>query len=206
MNWRNIFNRHRDVESIKFSETARIIMLYILKIIFKIFFKLEVSITPLPKGSKIFASNHISLLDAFAIVASLPKEDALNIIFISKDKYANRNCIFSYLSKLLGVLSVGKDTHKALSITEKALKDGYSLVIFPEGVRSIDGNVKNFKKTFAILAYEAKSTIIPISIQKKGIKIKISFLDKIDPTIKYINIADKTKKAITDKINCDIIW
>lgn len=205
MNWKEVFEKYRDVDNIKFSTKARKIMLTIIKSIFKIFFKLDVIKKDLPKGSKIFAANHVSLLDAFAIVISLTKEEALNTVFISKDRYANRNFIFSYLSKLLGILSVGQNTHKALSITEKALRDGHNLIIFPEGTRSKSGNVKDFKKTFAILSYESKSIIIPIAIEKKGLKMKIDFLNAIKPTNKYLDIANKTKKSITNQLNCDII-
>jgi 1-acyl-sn-glycerol-3-phosphate acyltransferase len=44
------------------------------------------------------------------------------------------------------------------------LKEGYSLVAFPEGTRSRDGQLGPFKKGAFLIALKAKTPILPISI------------------------------------------
>ena len=45
-----------------------------------------------------------------------------------------------------------------------ALKQGKSIVIFPEGTRSRNGQVGEFKKTFAILSRELNVPIVPVAV------------------------------------------
>jgi 1-acyl-sn-glycerol-3-phosphate acyltransferase len=45
------------------------------------------------------------------------------------------------------------------------LKQGRPVLIFPEGTRSIDGHVADFKKGAAILAYELGVPIVPVGIR-----------------------------------------
>lgn len=45
------------------------------------------------------------------------------------------------------------------------LKDGMSLVIFPEGTRSIDGKMGDFKRGAFMLAGEFRLPVVPLSIQ-----------------------------------------
>lgn len=46
----------------------------------------------------------------------------------------------------------------------KNLKDGYSMMIFPEGTRSLDGKLLPFKKGSLKLAIKAKVPIVPVTI------------------------------------------
>ena len=46
----------------------------------------------------------------------------------------------------------------------KNLNDGYSMMIFPEGTRSLDGKPLPFKKGSLKLAIKAKVPIVPVTI------------------------------------------
>ena len=46
----------------------------------------------------------------------------------------------------------------------QALREGGNLLIFPEGTRSADGQLGDFKGTFAALALELKAPVVPIAI------------------------------------------
>ncbi|MCF8037594.1 MAG: 1-acyl-sn-glycerol-3-phosphate acyltransferase, partial [Desulfobacteraceae bacterium] len=51
---------------------------------------------------------------------------------------------------------------KMMQDCEKALNEGSSVLIFPEGTRSPDGNIKKFKPGAFILALEQETPILPI--------------------------------------------
>ena len=53
---------------------------------------------------------------------------------------------------------------RAINDGAKGLKAGYNYVIFPEGTRSLDGNLGDFKAGSIKMAMKAKSKIVPLSI------------------------------------------
>jgi 1-acyl-sn-glycerol-3-phosphate acyltransferase len=44
------------------------------------------------------------------------------------------------------------------------LQEGLSLIVFPEGTRSVDGRIGSFKKAIFVLAIEAGLSIVPVSV------------------------------------------
>ena len=48
---------------------------------------------------------------------------------------------------------------------ENTLKEGMSMVIFPEGSRTLDGHIHRFKKGAFQLAYDVKLPIVPVTIE-----------------------------------------
>jgi len=85
-----------------------------------------------------------------------------------------------------------EEARKTLKIAIETIKNGCSVVIFPEGTRSKNGEIQNFKKGGFILALNGKIPIIPTVIsgtqyvvckKSKLIKrgtVKIKFLPAID--------------------------
>ena len=75
----------------------------------------------------------------------------------------------------------------------EALKKKKNIIIFPEGTRTPDGKLGEFKKTFAILSKELDVPVVPVSIKgafqamPKGRKIpmphkvQVEFLDPVYP-------------------------
>lgn len=91
---------------------------------------------------------------------------------------------------------------KAIRKTVKMVKDGYPILVFPEGTRSSDGEIKEFKNGAFKLAIDAKAKIIPITlegtidIQKKG-SIKMYRNKKIKIVIgKVIDTKDYSKEEL----------
>ena len=79
-----------------------------------------------------------------------------------------------------------REAIKTINYGVELLKKGYSLAIFPEGTRSKDGNIGEFKKGSLKLATKAKAPIVPIAIDRaytsfekdkkfKPSKIKVTF-------------------------------
>ena len=73
------------------------------------------------------------------------------------------------------------------------LKQGKSIVIFPEGTRSRNGGMGTFKKTFALLSKELGVPVLPVSISGaynalprgskffKPTKIELEYLPPMTP-------------------------
>jgi long-chain acyl-CoA synthetase len=70
---------------------------------------------------------------------------------------ANRNNII--------LVDVNKDLKLSLQKLAVVLKKGKNLMIFPEGTRTLNGKMGEFKQTFAILSQELQVPVIPVAIK-----------------------------------------
>ena len=116
-----------------------------------------------PDGTYIFAANHSSAFDILVVMAYLPcqfrwmaKEELFQIPF------------FGPLLGRLGHIPVNRTNPregvKSLKRAAERIKAGTSVVIFPEGTRSDDGEVLEFKRGGFTLASKAGRPIVPVSI------------------------------------------
>ena len=55
--------------------------------------------------------------------------------------------------------------HSALQLSAYVLRKGKILCVFPEGSRSRDGRIKEFKKGVAIVARELNIPLVPVAIR-----------------------------------------
>ena len=93
-----------------------------------------------------------------------------------------------------------------------ALKQGKNILIFPEGARTKDGKVGQFKKVFAILAKELNISVQCIGIKgafeaysrymkfPKPRKIEVKVLEKFSPEGTYEEIAAKAENIIREYV------
>ena len=113
---------------------------------------------------QVFASNHQSWFDVFALSAVIPKRYR----FVAK-KELERIPIFGRAWKAAGHISIDRgDRGSAIRSLELGgeliRKDNSSVVIFPEGTRSWDGALLPFKKGAFMLALHTGVEIVPIGI------------------------------------------
>lgn len=143
-----------------------IIILSIVKIILKICFRLKVEgIENLPeKRPYIITPNHASYFDGFAIAASLPVKRFKHLYSIGLQKYFTGP--LSYFAKLAHIIPIDRETYlqKAIQMSSFILRNRQSLLIFPEGGRSHDGEIKEFKKGVGILSLEYNVPLVPTFI------------------------------------------
>ena len=155
-------------------------------LVFKIFFSLKVAgLGNIPlKGPFIIACNHASYIDP-VIIGGLKIR---KISFMAKEELFKNKFFAWYLSKLhIFPLRRYSGDSRALRGAIRRLKKGGSLLIFPEGTRSRDGKLQEFRRGGFFLAQTSQSAIIPISLEgtyelmpkgsffvKKG-KIKVFF-------------------------------
>jgi long-chain acyl-CoA synthetase len=139
----------------------------LLKLLFKICFRLGARGTGnIPsQGNFILAPNHTSYLDGFAVLLSLPFSRFRNIYSLGLSDYFT-GCAKRQFARIAHVIPIDSSSYlnKALQISAHLLKRGGSLSVFPEGGRSYDGNLMEFKKGVGILAVELGVPVVPVHI------------------------------------------
>ncbi len=117
----------------------------------------------IPGTGKVYISNHASYLDIFVQLAKMPD----NVRMIYK-KEINRVPLLGWAMLAAGFISIDrKNTRRAMSSLDKAaekIKKGLSIVIYPEGTRTRDGNVGEFKRGMFYLAEKSEADIVPVSL------------------------------------------
>jgi len=122
---------------------------------------------PLPEGPAIFAANHSSALDIWAAVAAIPR----SVRFVAKAEMF-RWPVFGWYMTLGGHIPVDRRDHAraVASLAQAALRvrNGTSLIVFPEGTRSRDNLVHAFKKGPFVIAAQAGVPVVPLAITGAG--------------------------------------
>ena len=113
---------------------------------------------------QIFASNHASWYDVWALAAYIPKRYR----FVAK-KELQAIPLFGRAWTSAGHISVDRgDRNSAIATLEAAgdmiRRDKSSIVIFPEGTRSPSGELLPFKKGAFMLALHTRVDIVPVGI------------------------------------------
>ncbi|MGH9864776.1 MAG: lysophospholipid acyltransferase family protein [Candidatus Acidiferrales bacterium] len=117
----------------------------------------------IPPGVCIFAANHVSNLDPPAALIGIPRR----ISFLAKAEVFNVLIVGTAL-RLGKIVAVDRsDRDAAIASIDQAvqyLNEGISFVVFPEGTRSKDGQMKPFKKGTFVMAIQARVPVVPVSI------------------------------------------
>jgi 1-acyl-sn-glycerol-3-phosphate acyltransferase len=131
----------------------------------------------IPPKTCIFAANHTSSADAPAVVWSIPRRIAI-LLKRSLFKYPIVGQAF-HLAHFIPVDRFDRDSaiHSLEKATE-ALRNGQSFLVYPEGTRSPDGRLQEFKKGTAVMAIKAGVPIVPVAcsgahrvMQKRSLRI-----------------------------------
>jgi 1-acyl-sn-glycerol-3-phosphate acyltransferase len=116
-----------------------------------------------PQVPQIYMTNHQSYFDIFALLAYVP----VDFKFIVKQELM-RIPIFGFSMRRAGYIGIEReDPRKSIrSINEavEKIRNGASVVIFPEGTRSVDGRVQLFKRGGFSLALKSGCDIVPVTI------------------------------------------
>ncbi len=121
----------------------------------------------------VYLANHASMFDIWALQAALPGQ----LRFIGK-KELTRIPIFGWIWKYSGNIPFDrkkpKEYVRMLAKAAQTLGDGKCIILFPEGTRTKDGKLQEFKRGSFSVALNSKATIVPVtingsfSILKKG--------------------------------------
>lgn len=115
----------------------------------------------------IICPNHESHLDGFWIWYSMGKfRPALdNIACMAKEEHL-KNVVTRFFISMLGGIPVDRigNPTPAMHRTQECIKDGYCVLIHPEGTRTRNGKLGEFKQGAAKLALDSGTKVIPVCI------------------------------------------
>lgn len=161
----------------------------------------------LQEGPYVFMSNHQGFYDVFALLGHLPfqfkwlvKKELFSIPFLG------------WTMAAVGYISVDREgtreTLEAMNQASQKIREGMSVVIFPEGSRSSDGSIQPFKKGGFTLAIKSGVPIVPIAISgtreimpkdrltASSGKIRI----RVDHPIETRNCTLKDRRSLMEKV------
>lgn len=110
----------------------------------------------------IYASNHVSWFDVFAIASVLPE-----YTFVAKAEL-RRIPIFGWGAEGAGVVFLARENRKsafaAYEQVAHSVREGMSVVVCPEGTRGKDYHLRPFKKGPFVLAVAAEAPVVPVVV------------------------------------------
>jgi cytidylate kinase len=114
------------------------------------------------KGAGLIVANHASYLDPPVLSVSCPEE----VHFLARGSLF-QNALFGWFIRKLNahpVEKTGQDV-KVFRDILKLLSMGHKVILFPEGVRSLDGCLQPFQRGLAFIVMKAKVPIYPAYLQ-----------------------------------------
>lgn len=115
-------------------------------------------------GPAIYVSNHQSNFDIPILYAGLP----IQFRWMAKQELF-RVPLFGLAMKRSGYIPIDRSNPRkamhSLNLAAQKIKAGSSVIIFPEGTRSPNGQVQTFKKGALVIAAKAQVPIVPVAIQ-----------------------------------------
>jgi 1-acyl-sn-glycerol-3-phosphate acyltransferase len=113
--------------------------------------------------SYILASNHASILDIPALISAAP----FPVRFLAKRSllwFPIFGWVLYFSGHILIDRQSAQSTLRSLKKAPSLLQKGISIIVFPEGTRSPDGEVQEFKRGAFLLARHSRVPVVPISI------------------------------------------
>jgi 1-acyl-sn-glycerol-3-phosphate acyltransferase len=112
-------------------------------------------------GAFLLASNHLSGLDPIVVGITCPR----HLAFLGK-KEIFENFFVSFIARAFQVIPVDRENPNITTVKRsiRSLRSGKPIMITPEGTRSHDGKLHEFKPGFIKLARRAKVPVLPVGI------------------------------------------
>lgn len=119
------------------------------------------------EGPVLFFSNHSSHLDATLIMTTLPDRwQAKTAVGAARDYFFDVWWRQAFTALVYGAFPIDRSrgARGAVDKARELIADGWNLVVFPEGTRSVDGHVQRFRHGAARLCLEHGVAAVPIAI------------------------------------------
>ena len=117
-----------------------------------------------PRKSYILVSNHQSSFDIFSLLGYLP----LQFRWTAKAELF-RIPFMGWAMTRTGYIPIERDSpkkaYRSLLRAAEVVRNGTSVIIFPEGTRSPDGKLQPFKKGVFLIALKSQAPILPVAIR-----------------------------------------
>ena len=117
-------------------------------------------------GPYLLCPNHQSYVDPFFVSSTLPYRLVRQIFAVGAAEYFE-SPLTKWLARQTKLVPVDPDANLmgAMRAAAIGLRHGKILLMFPEGERSIDGRVKQFKKGAAVLSQQLDVPIVPVAVR-----------------------------------------
>ncbi len=116
-----------------------------------------------PGQAYVFAANHRSDFDIFTLLSVLPGR----LMFVAKESLF-RIPLFGPALRRMGSIPLDRDNlkqaMKSLDMAAARVKEGASMIVYPEGTRVDAAELAPFKKGVFIMAVKAGQPIVPVAI------------------------------------------
>jgi len=114
-----------------------------------------------PGRSYVFAANHQSIYDIPILFASIP----MQLRIVAKESLGRIPFMGWHLHRaghlLIDRRNPGPDIVQKM---RRLVSESSSLIVFPEGTRSVDGGIGRFKKGSFLVAADARLPVVPVTI------------------------------------------
>jgi 1-acyl-sn-glycerol-3-phosphate acyltransferase len=172
-----------------------------------------------PSSGCIVVANHSSHADTAVLLAALPPK-AKPVFGAAADYWFDvpvRRFIATSLAGVLPVRRSGGGSYDALlAAARPALKAGRTVVIYPEGTRSTNGNIGEFRSGALRLARECGVPIVPVALTgtadvlPKGgswspAPMQVRIGEPIDPTTASAAELREQVLALRDSLQPDVV-
>jgi 1-acyl-sn-glycerol-3-phosphate acyltransferase len=166
----------------------------------------------IPAGPVVYASNHSSMFDIWALAATLPG----SVRFVAKQELARIPLVGRAMVTVGHIMIDRAHPARALTGYERAadlLRSGISAVVFPEGTRSRTGELLPFKNAPFGLAIAAQAPVVPVyvrdtfTIMAKGHRllrprpIRIEIGDPVSTT----GMTLERRRALRDRVRAAVL-
>jgi len=144
-----------------FSTTASVLMNTYLRIDYK-------GLENLPEsGAYVLAANHCSHLDAVAVREALGRRAGDLYVMGAKDYFFDTRLKSWFFTTFLNALPFDREDTAAqgLATCKTVLDAGRAILIFPEGTRSLTGELQAFKPGVGVLGIELDVPVIPVLLR-----------------------------------------
>ena len=214
INWKTILNEKINFD-LNYSSWPIMIYKTLFLPLFKLYFSLKVSGSEkIPKEPCIIAPSHQSMLDGFILSAALPYDILKKTFFLTFQVVFDTKIMRLIMQNSQTVMiDVNKDLKISMQKSTVPLKNGQNLVVFPEGARSRDRELLEFKKFFAILSIGLDIPVVPVVLDgtfeampagklfPRPSRVIIKYLDPIYPKgLSYDELVAKVKEAIYEEM------
>ncbi|MCC5024414.1 MAG: 1-acyl-sn-glycerol-3-phosphate acyltransferase [Candidatus Synoicihabitans palmerolidicus] len=137
---------------------------YIFYLLHRMFFRGDVcGVANIPvTGPFLLAGNHASHLDPPAIGSNVPRQ----IAFFAR-KTLWKSGVLSWWMDQAGCIPVDRDGASDVGAIKRVLRTlqaGRAVILFPEGTRSVDGELQAPKSGVGMIACRAKVPVVPVRI------------------------------------------
>ena len=113
----------------------------------------------LPDKPVLFVANHCSMYDILAVLALRPRT-----IVLAQD-WVKNNPFFGRLAREAGFISAAEGMETIMPYLTRKVSEGFSVLIFPEGSRSLTGDIRRFHRGAFLLAEQLGLTIQPLLLR-----------------------------------------